>query len=69
MRNEQGLRVLQAAGCASIARAVIECPIEYAKVARQTGQTWPTPGITWPVPPIIAREQLGTTGPPLLPVT
>jgi len=36
---------------------------------RQTGQTWPTPGITWPVPPIIAREHLGTTGPPLPPVT
>ena len=29
----------------------------------------PPPGITWPVPPIIAREQLGTTGPDLPPVT
>jgi solute carrier family 25 carnitine/acylcarnitine transporter 20/29 len=33
-------RVLQAAWCASLARAVIECPIEFAKVARQTGQGW-----------------------------
>ena len=33
-------RVLQAAWCASLARAIIECPIEYAKVARQTGQGW-----------------------------
>ena len=36
---------------------------------RRTGQSWPPPGITWPVPPIIAREQLGTTGPDLPPVT
>jgi solute carrier family 25 carnitine/acylcarnitine transporter 20/29 len=33
-------RVLEAAWCASLARAAIECPIEYAKVARQTGQGW-----------------------------
>lgn len=36
---------------------------------RTTGQSWPLPGITWPVPPIIAREQLGTTGPSLPSVT
>ena len=36
---------------------------------RRTGQRWPTPGINWPVEPIIAREQLGTTGPELPPVT
>jgi aminobenzoyl-glutamate utilization protein B len=36
---------------------------------QRTGQEWPTPGITWPVEQIIAREQLGTTGPPLPPVT
>ena len=33
-------RVVEAALCASTARAVIESPIEYAKVARQTGQGW-----------------------------
>lgn len=33
-------RVLQAAWFASLARALIECPIEFAKVARQTGQSW-----------------------------
>jgi solute carrier family 25 carnitine/acylcarnitine transporter 20/29 len=33
-------RVVEAALCASFARAVIESPIEYAKVARQTGQSW-----------------------------
>jgi aminobenzoyl-glutamate utilization protein B len=35
----------------------------------QTGQQWPTPGITWPVEKIIAREQLGTVGPNLPPIT
>jgi aminobenzoyl-glutamate utilization protein B len=35
----------------------------------QTGQQWPTPGITWPVEKIIAREQLGTIGPNLPPIT
>jgi amidohydrolase len=34
----------------------------------ETGQRWPTPGITWPVEKIIARERLGTTGPELPPV-
>lgn len=33
-------RVVGAAFCAASARAVIEAPIEYAKVARQTGQSW-----------------------------
>mgnify|MGYP000122277999 CR=1 FL=1 len=33
-------RVLGAGAVASLARALIECPIEYAKVARQTGQSW-----------------------------
>lgn len=36
---------------------------------RRTGQGWPPRGITWPVEPIIAHEQLGTTGPELPPVT
>jgi aminobenzoyl-glutamate utilization protein B len=35
----------------------------------QTGQRWPTAGITWPVERVIAREQLGTVGPPLPPIT
>lgn len=34
-----------------------------------TGQQWPPAGITWPVPEVIATEQLGTTGPDLPPVT
>ncbi|MEV7283185.1 amidohydrolase [Streptomyces sp. NPDC093252] len=34
----------------------------------RTGQTWPPPGITWPVPPVLATEQLGTTGPAMAPV-
>jgi aminobenzoyl-glutamate utilization protein B len=34
-----------------------------------TGQHWPPKGITWPVPEVIATEQLGTTGPDLPPVT
>jgi aminobenzoyl-glutamate utilization protein B len=34
-----------------------------------TGQTWPPAGITWPVPEVVATEQLGTTGPALPPVT
>jgi aminobenzoyl-glutamate utilization protein B len=35
----------------------------------KTGQRWPLPGMTWPVPEIIATEQLGTTGPDLPPQT
>ncbi len=35
----------------------------------RTGQQFPPPGITWPVPQIVAMEQLGTTGPALAPVT
>lgn len=34
-----------------------------------TGQKFPTHGYSWPVPPIVATEQLGTTGPALPPVT
>ncbi|KAJ3202528.1 hypothetical protein HK099_001814, partial [Clydaea vesicula] len=33
-------RVVLAGFAASTARALIECPIEYAKVCRQTGQNW-----------------------------
>ncbi|HET6479043.1 MAG TPA: amidohydrolase [Actinoplanes sp.] len=40
-----------------------------AEFLTKTGQTFPPPGVTWPVPPIIAAEQLGTTGPALPPVT
>jgi aminobenzoyl-glutamate utilization protein B len=40
-----------------------------AEFLRRTGQSWPPPGIRWPVEPIIAHEQLGTTGPDLPPVT
>jgi len=36
---------------------------------RKTGQTWPPAGITWPVPPLVSHEKLGTDGPPLPPVT
>ena len=36
---------------------------------RKTGQAWPPDGITWPVPHLVSREQLGTDGPPLAPVT
>jgi amidohydrolase len=36
---------------------------------RRTRQSWPPEGVRWPVAPIIAREQLGTTGPDLPPVT
>jgi aminobenzoyl-glutamate utilization protein B len=32
-----------------------------------TGQHWPPAGVTWPVPEVIASEQLGTTGPDLPP--
>jgi aminobenzoyl-glutamate utilization protein B len=39
-----------------------------ADFLRKTGQKWPPPGITWPAPQIIAREQLGTVGPPLPPI-
>ena len=35
----------------------------------KTGQHWPPAGVTWPVPQIVAAEQLGTTGPPMPPVT
>jgi amidohydrolase len=34
-----------------------------------TGLHWPPPSIRWPVPEVIAAEQLGTTGPNLAPVT
>lgn len=40
-----------------------------AEFLRATGQSWPPPGVTWPVPQIVAQEQLGTTGPALPPVT
>ncbi|WP_211229451.1 amidohydrolase [Nakamurella lactea] len=40
-----------------------------ASFLRKTGQAWPPPGITWPVPSLISREKLGTDGPPLPPVT
>jgi metal-dependent amidase/aminoacylase/carboxypeptidase family protein len=40
-----------------------------ADFLRRTRQSWPPRGIKWPVEPIIAREQLGTTGPELSPVT
>lgn len=33
----------------------------------QTGQNWPPANVTWPVPEVIATEQLGTTGPALPP--
>ncbi|MFF4594532.1 hypothetical protein ACQPXB_39040 [Amycolatopsis sp. CA-161197] len=33
----------------------------------KTGQKFPPPGITWPVPEVVAQEQLGTTGPALPP--
>ncbi|MEV6712815.1 peptidase dimerization domain-containing protein [Lentzea sp. NPDC051208] len=35
----------------------------------RTGQKWPPAGVTWPVPQIVSSEQLGTTGPPMPPVT
>lgn len=34
-----------------------------------TGQSWPPKGVTWPVPPVVSTEQLGTTGPNLATVT
>lgn len=43
-----------------------EPPAEFLK---QTGQSWPPAGIDWPVAPVVAAEQLGTTGPDLPPVT
>ncbi|GAA2195972.1 hypothetical protein [Streptomyces bangladeshensis] len=39
-----------------------EPPSEFLKA---TGQSWPPKGVTWPVPPVVAAEQLGTTGPDL----
>ncbi|MGW4600294.1 amidohydrolase [Streptomyces sp. NPDC004457] len=36
---------------------------------KATGQSWPPKGVTWPVPPVVSTEQLGTTGPGLPPVT
>ncbi|HEX6339602.1 hypothetical protein [Umezawaea sp.] len=30
---------------------------------------WPPAGVTWPVPGVVATEQLGTTGPELPPQT
>jgi aminobenzoyl-glutamate utilization protein B len=35
----------------------------------KTGQRWPPPGVIWPVPPVVAAEKLGTTGPDLPPQT
>jgi amidohydrolase len=43
-----------------------EPPAEFLKA---TGQSWPPEGVTWPVPPIVSTEHLGTTGPGLAPVT
>ncbi|MBQ0888702.1 amidohydrolase [Streptomyces sp. RM72] len=40
-----------------------------ADFLRDTGQSWPPPGVTWPVPPVVAAEQLGSTGPTPSPVT
>ncbi|MEU3979292.1 amidohydrolase [Streptomyces sp. NPDC026672] len=40
-----------------------------ADFLEETGQSWPPEGVTWPVPPVIATEHLGTTGPDLPPVT
>ena len=46
-------RVILAGVCASTARAIVETPLEYAKVRRQTGQTWQLKslytgfGVTW----------------------
>ncbi|MCO8275548.1 amidohydrolase [Actinoplanes sp. TRM 88003] len=34
-----------------------------------TGQKWPPAGVTWPAPPVVSEEQLGTTGPAMPPVT
>ncbi|MGW5780410.1 hypothetical protein [Streptomyces sp. NPDC003863] len=39
-----------------------------ASFLRATGQSWPPAGVTWPVPPVVSTEQLGTTGPSLPPV-
>jgi aminobenzoyl-glutamate utilization protein B len=40
-----------------------------AEFLTATGQSWPPKGVTWPVPPVVADGQLGTTGPDLPPVT
>lgn len=46
-------RVVLAGVCASTARAIVETPLEYAKVRRQTGQSWRFKslytgfGVTW----------------------
>ena len=46
-------RVIMAGVCASTARAIVETPLEYAKVRRQTGQSWKIRnvytgfGVTW----------------------
>lgn len=40
-----------------------------AEFLAKTGQQWPPKGITWPVPPVVAAEQLGSVGPELPPVT
>ena len=39
-----------------------------ADFLQATGQNWPPPGITWPVPRVVATEHLGTLGPDLPPV-
>jgi hypothetical protein len=33
-------RIIFGGVCSGITRAVLECPFEYVKVKRQTGQTW-----------------------------
>ncbi|CAH1242899.1 SLC25A13 [Branchiostoma lanceolatum] len=39
------VRVCVAGACGSTARAIIECPLELAKIRRQTGQSWQFSGI------------------------
>ncbi|GHJ35756.1 amidohydrolase [Streptomyces sp. TS71-3] len=45
---------------------LVEPPAGFLK---QTGQTWPPKGVSWPEKEIISTEPLGTTGPDLPPVT
>ncbi|MFG2887320.1 amidohydrolase [Streptomyces sp. NPDC048297] len=40
-----------------------------ADFLQETNQYWPPPAVQWPVPQVVATEQLGTTGPNLPPVT
>ncbi|KAH9367096.1 hypothetical protein HPB48_011021 [Haemaphysalis longicornis] len=50
---QPSLRVVVGGVIASTARAIIECPLEYAKISRQIGQTWTLRkvytgfGVTW----------------------